>query len=425
MRLAIKKKKLFGVAIVTIIHLMALIVYEIQLVVTNAYVGFLPHQFGLLYLLRILVGIVAISFVIPEDYVIPSDYLSFIYSVFVLAPFVFFGDENQGFVVFLSGVLLMSVPLVFIRKMAYIRIDIVKIGLYSERWMIMILGFIVVLSLAAMYVNAPIASGFSLNDSYTRRMEGRDIFLARSPIAYAISATANGIGPFMAFVAGYKRRRLMFLVVLLIPFVLYYVLGLKAPVAYVCLSFVYGILVFRRQLGKLPTYIFLIILFMFAVFIVEQLLFGYSMSGEYVFRRFFVVNGRNMQKYMEMIFGSYGWSVLQGVRFEKGAAYYVGKLFYTEDSNVNTNALLFSFASGGVVLYAFIVFLVGIYYALIDCYYRKYKDPFFLFLGLFYALLITEQAATTALATSGYALLFLALVMKSGKKTSRTIVSLN
>lgn len=50
--------------------------------------------------------------------------------------------------------------------------------------------------------NTPTSAGFSLETSYVRRLEGREAYAAGTLIAYLIGMLANGIGPYLAFLAG-------------------------------------------------------------------------------------------------------------------------------------------------------------------------------------------------------------------------------
>jgi len=232
-------------------------------------------------------------------------------------------------------------------------------------------------------------------------------------MAYAMSITVNGIAPFLAFKVGRNKQWSWILLVMIIPVAFYYFLGLKAPVMYALLAFMFGISVAYNKQRFIPHYMFLMIIIMFMIFLIEFAASGYSLMGEYTFRRYFVVNGRDVGRYMEMMFGNYGWSLLDGIHYSKGVTYLIGKIYYTENSNVDTNALIYAMASGGIFLYVIIVLLIGFYYVMIDAYYKKYGGPEFLFLGVFYGLIISEQSATTALASSGYLLLLVMSIIET------------
>jgi hypothetical protein len=395
---------------------MALIVYEKQLIITNAYVGFVGHQMDLYYLFRIVFGCIALWVVMPDGYGKPSDYLPFIYAMFVLAPFVFFDEGHEGVFMYIVGVALIALPLLGIKFFGKIGLPVLKMGLVTETQLVKALAVIVVVALLSSYLRLPSTSGLSLEDSYVRRLAGRTVFLPGTIIAYALSITANGVGPFLAFKAGYKGKISMIVLIILIPVALYYLLGLKAPFAYVLMSYFFGYMVYGDKHISVPRYLFAVIVILFSVFVIEYSISGYSLVGEYTFRRYFVVNGRDAGKYLEMVFGQNGWTFFSGVNCSQGVAYMVGKLYYTESANVNTNALIYAFSGGGVPFYLLVVCVIFSYYLLLDRYYKKYGDPVYLFLGLFYALIISEQSATTALASSGYALLLVLSIIESSRK---------
>jgi hypothetical protein len=262
------------------------------------------------------------------------------------------------------------------------------------------------------FSSAPASSGFSLVDSYTRRLEARDIYLSGSFLAYMITMTANGIAPYLSFYSGLKNSKFFFLFSLMIAIMFFYLVGSKAPVVYIFLSFGIGVLIRQDKMNKLPHIFLVLITCMFSICVVEWVVMNYSLLAELSFRRINVVPGQVVSHYLEMMLGSNYWSLLSGVEYSQGVAYLVGSIYYTNESNANTNALVYSLASGGLPGYIAITFLVAFFYIFLDNIYSKTRSSSLVYIGFFYGLLIVEQAAPTALVSSGFAFLTILFILE-------------
>ena len=196
--------------------------------------------------------------------------------------------------------------------------------------------------------------------------------------------------------------------------VFFFSIGVKAPLAFAGLAYFVGLGV---RYGRLTIFfdavVFLTIL-LFLGFAIEFSLYQYSEIAEYFFRRVFTIPGFDMQHYMELMFksGDALWSPWFGVNSDLSPTFLVGAIFFGNVQwNVNTNAFIYALAAGGVPGYLVTIGLVGGFLKLLDSLYAASGNAGYLYLGFLYSILVAEQAATTALASSGVALLFILLVL--------------
>ena len=392
---------------------MAIVVHEVQLADTNAYVGFHTLGISIDYIIRIAIGFAILWLILPKRYIYPSDYILFIYSLFTLAPFIVFGQVNGSvFQYYFIGLIIIATPLILIKILKRIKIKVSIISLLHTRYITYALLFFSLATVTMSFLSAPASSGFTLADSYDRRLEARDIYLAGSFLAYAIGMTVNGIAPFLSFYAGLRNSKFFFLFPFMIAVMFFYIVGTKAPVAYVFLSFGVGLLIRQNKMNKLPHIFLALITCIFFICVVEWVVMNFSLLAELSFRRINVVPGRMVSHYLEMMASSNYWSLLSGVEYPRGVTYLVGCIYYTCESNANTNAFVYSLAAGGLFGYISVTFLVTFFYFLLDNIYSKTRSSSLVYVGLFYGLLIAEQAAPTALVSSGFALLTMLFILE-------------
>lgn len=406
-----------------VFQLIALFVHELQLVETSP-VSVKSIDFGLAYFYRITIGFALIWFLLPNNFAKPSDFFLFFYGLFVVGTYVFFGLTNGDYLdSYHVGLIVILLPIFVLKYVLQfkIKIEIKNIGLFSTNAALWFLSFFSIFIVIYSITNAPASAGFSLETSYVRRLEGREVYVAGTLIAYLIGMLANGIGPYLAFVAGEKNLKILLLPSIFVAVSYFFLLGLKMPAALAIIAFCLGLLCRSGFLGKLPQILLFSVIGLIVIVIFEWVLNdGYSLVAELSFRRMNVVPGQVMSHYVELITSNSLWSVWSGVDHIKGVTYLIGELYYTKESNASTSAFMVSLANDGIFSLLFIVFLLIIFYGAVDNVYRLTKNSGLIYVGFFYSLIIVEQAATTALLSSGFALIFLVLFFEK-----RRIVSFN
>ena len=398
---------------------MGFVVYDLQLQFTNAYMGYLAIDLDGRFIASLLAFCIGMGFLIPPRITKPSEIFLVLYGTFVVLSYVVFydGASEVSFGGFCYRLLLTFLPFLVIRMAALARWRLtIPFDLRRETMTAIVVGIAFSGVAVALYSSGS-SGGFSIADAYDRRMIGRDVFQAGSLVAYLNVMTMNGVNPFLAFLAGLLNRKLLLAISLGFAAVFFYSIGVKAPTAFAALAFLIGVGVRTGNLSILFNMILLATVLLFVGFVVEYSMNGYSEIAEYFFRRVYIIPGFDVQRYMELIFdrGASLWSPVSGIQSDLGVTYLVGATFFGSDqANVNTNAFTYALAAGGYVGYAAIVLGVAAFFKLLDALFEGSGNVAYLYIGFLYAILLAEQAATTAFVSSGVGLLFF-LVVLSGR----------
>ena len=384
------------------------LVYALQLEESNAYAGFQHISFDLAYWLRATVAVVALTAMLPQQVRLPSHFFLLVYGLFVPLNYVMF-NAAAGYIddmTFLLRFSILVLPMMAIRGCNQLKLRAAPLPFFRFQRVEMAVAGISLLIALIVLSKGPASAGFGLDDVYERRLDGRDIFVAGSPLSYLSTIVINGFTPFLAFMAGVTSKRWQAALAISMAIIYFYVVGLKSPVAFTCLAYAVGLGLRRGQGQGIYRPLAWALATAFAAFAAEMYANQFSLVAEFFFRRVFAVPGDVMQNYYDLIANSPSakWSAFTGVgtRDPDGVSYMVGKLYYGSDiANVNTNAFLDSLASRGVPGLLFTIGLVCLVTAWADAMFRCTRNPAFMYIGFMYALLVTEQSATTALVSSG------------------------
>lgn len=383
-----------------------------ELAEMNAYVGYRFFTIDLLYGSTVMIGIILVYMLTPARIKAPSDFLHLFYGIFVLLPYVVL-YPIRGLIEFediLFNFTILAFPLLLIRLVT-LSVPAIQIPeLFNEEYLLRFIIVISVVGLVFAVMYAPTSAGFGVLDSYDRRIEGRSVYQAGTLLAYLVGAIANGFAPFIAFWGGWRSKLQLLGFSLFCAVALFYILGMKAPIGYIALAWIIGYAVRIGRVQALVGYIFTLLLMVFAMFLIEHLLFGYSIVGDYFIRRAFSVPPYVLSAYFEFMSPSSGhyWSILEGVSDSRYITYVIGEdVLGLPDANANTNAFVVKLAANGIFMYLLAVMLVATIFTLLDKVYRLNGNSLLLYVGFSYSILLIEQAATTALVSSGMGLLIL------------------
>jgi hypothetical protein len=403
---------LFGIIL---IQLMALVVYQVQLVETNYYMGYRDISLSFDYIANLFLGVAVLAVIAPQRIKKPSDLLLYFYALFVIAPITFFQalGQEEGFIIFCIKIAIVSLPLILIKIGGLSKLRFKSYNIIPFKFTYYTIAIICVITLFYGALNAPASSGFNMENSYDRRLEGRDIFLAGSVGAYLISMTVNSFLPFLSFFAAQRKSVKALIFSLLSALAFFYLISVKAPFAYIFIAYGIGLLVRFNKISQIPKLALILIFILFLICIIEVIFFDYSIVSELAFRRIFSVPAQVVSHYMDMMFedANTDWTILGGTIHPNGVTYLIGEMFYSSETNANTNALIHALASGGLFSYLAISVVLCIYYVCIDALYLYSLNPALLFIGYVYSILLTEQAATTAAVSSGIAFLTMLLLV--------------
>lgn len=385
-----------------------LLMYDSQLAEANAYLGYLPIGFEPAHLSLLVVSVLAAAMLMPVRVERPSDFLSFLFGLFVIVPYAALHSIHGPVrvVEYLLNFSVLVLPVVVVllvsRVVPALRLPALLPPLAVEAT----IALICMGGVAYAVMHAPSSAGVNLDGSYERRIEGREAFPAGHLAAYVNAAVVNGLAPLAAFVGGLLRQRLMPAIALASSLAFFYVLGLKAPMFYVALAWLIGVAVRKGWVGRFPAVVFVMLWGTLFVSYVEYTYLGYSFVSDYFLRRVLAVPPFVLANFFDFLFQDAfsDWSALSGKDTPLGITFFVGEWYLgAKGANANTNAFVYALASGGLPAYLFTVLVVVVVFSYLDAVFRSRNNPGMLFAGFLYAILLVEQAATTALVSSGVA----------------------
>lgn len=393
--------------------------YDFQLADANAYAGMHPWEMTFTGWVTLVITLPLLALMATHIKGSPSDFFVVFYSAIPIMAF-FTLTSTSGKInnyIFFPSLLIVVFPILTIWVIKY---SIPKItwrgfipSIIIERALLGILFSVIMFS----YVNSPASVGFDIITSSDRRLEGREVYTAGSLIAYALGMCMNGIAPYLAFKGVINGRRLLILTALGSVIFFYWLLGVKAPVMYVLMGYLVGMLVRRNNLPFLIKYFFIIIIGLYFIVLIEWSLFdNYSIVADFGFRRLFPVQAEVQGYYLDFLMSDApsAWNWLIGIPDQSfQVTYYIGeKYFGNTSSNVNTNAFLYAFSANGLLGYFFAILFVSTFLVGLDRLYRSTLNPSYLLIGFVYGALVTEQSFSTAMVSSGVGLLFLLTLLE-------------
>ena len=399
-----------------------LMVYRVQLAHTNLYLGFRDFPIDPAYLITAIAALLFAGILMPAHLRKPSDFFSALYGLFIVIPYATLYPirapvEPEHFTLYF---LVLVFPLLAVRLVTASAPTVRVPALIKQQVLVWLVAALCIFGLLLAFANPPASAGFDLDGVYVRRLEGRDVFPAGSLAAYLNAAVVNGFAPFLAFIAGWRRKTVLLGLAIVSGVGFFYLLGLKAPLLFIILALIIGYGVRKRQMDAAIVVIYGVALVAFLLFLVEYSLFGFSLVGEYFIRRVFSVPPFFISAYFEFMSAAVatGWSPLEGVIAVESITFLVGESFLgMPDLNANTNTFIYQLASGGIPMYVLTVGLVAAVFAVLDSAFKCRNNAALMYLGFVYAILLAEQAATTALVSSGIGLLIvLNLFSGAGKR---------
>ncbi|WP_312301295.1 hypothetical protein [Stutzerimonas nitrititolerans] len=399
-----------------------LVVYDLQLAEMNEYMGYRKFPIDLPYVMSSGLAVFVIAILMPLEIRRPSDFFTFLYGLFVLLPYATLFPirtpvDFQNSILFFSA---LAGPLFAVRIASVVVPPLRVPALINPK---IFIYFLVLLCLVGVFLalsNSPASAGFDFATAYERRIQGREIFLAGTPMAYLNAAILNGFAPFLAFVAGWQRRYWLLALSLFCGFAFFYLLGMKAPILFVGVALIIGYSVRRGKVHKMVRTIYVLMLVTFILFLFEYVIFGYSLIADYFIRRAFSVPAWLSSAYFEFMSSetTTAWLPLHGISSAEPITFLVGERFLGFPGlNANTNAFIYQLAAGGIPMYVLTVLLVAFIFSLLDAAYKCRGNPALVYLGFSYAILLTEQAATTALVSSGIGILVILVIFSSANES--------
>jgi hypothetical protein len=395
--------------------------YVVQLAEANVYEGWQPWAMSLEGWFVLGGGLPLVIWMTSRIDGRPSDFFRLFLGSITLVSFLLLhsvvGPLPEGAVLVCATVLL--TPLLLLEVVGRL-LPLMKnrLATCSSRRIDLIIMLIFLGSIFAAYLYAPASAGFGLDDSFVRRLEGRSIYMPSSLLAYALGISMNGFTPFLAFRAALKGDWLMLGLAAAAALFFFWLVGVKAPFAYLITAYLLGHLIRQKMLARMALYFLCAVLMLWLIVLAEWWLFGkYSYIADYLFRRVFPVQALDQAYYLKFLFSDKAipWSWLSGsLDPDFRVTYFIGESYAGNiNSNSNTNAFINALAAKGLIGYLGAIVFVPLILVVFDRLWQSSRNPSYLFLGFLYGLLVIEQAYTVAMVSSGVGLLFLLVLFEN------------
>lgn len=417
----LSKSKLYSLLSCYIISLLLLVTYDSQIAAKNAYLGYHCIEITLSFFVVWFFSVLFIAILMPDKVIKPSDIFNFLYGVIILLPYVTLYNI-RGKIDFLEYFMRFSILCIPFCIICFVSLCSLNIRyptiLNFNKLILLIVSFCLLVVFFALNA-ATLSAGFDFGNAYVRRLEGREIFATGTPQAYFNAMIINGFVPEMAFLSGWLKRPLLFFIALFCACAFFYILGLKAPVLFVVNAFLFGLLVRKGKIASFTKMLFTQLMLIQILSLIEQLFFGYSYIADYFIRRALTVPSWVISAFFEYMSSSEAWSVISGSYEQIPVSYVVGEQYLgMKGLNANTNAYIYQLASTGIIGYFSVISFVSAFFFILDSTYKN--NSLIFFVSFAYSMLILEQAATTAMFSSGILFVtILALISRSNESQIR------
>lgn len=386
--------------------LMIAVTYYIKGHQANEYLGYKQIEIGGLNIIILILTVFFGAYLFLRKYKKPSDYFLLLYGMIVVIPYcvlheIYIGNDVNV----VASLVLIFLPFAVVALLSSLNIKIANMPVISQDGLMRLIFAFSVIVVCALLINPPLTASFSLLDSYTRRLEARDVYGNGTFFAYMAALVMNAILPLIVFF-GVLRKEIGYIAVGMILYLcIYYIYGVKAPVMYMLFFGVFAYYLRFPSGGEFfynSIYRIFVSIFIFSW--VEFLVFDYSYVEDYIIRRIYYVGSYLIGVYFDALTANdYSWNA--GLATEKAASMYIGEDFLgLPDANANTNTFLYFLLQYGLGGYLFSILIVGGFLLILNS--CRFRSDVFAFLSLMYAVLVLEQSATTALLSSGVGVVF-------------------
>ena len=396
------------------------VVYDWNLQAQYAYEGMTPIATDLGWWVVFVVWSMLAATILPRRIRLPSDMFLLFYTV---ACFIW-GSALWGATGLLSVegaivlMLLLYLPAFAIRAAQRFALPVAGRFVLPVRWFSrshLYVPLSLLLALGAAAAMSTLGSGdFGLDTVYVRRLAGREALDGQAFAGYAINMTINGIVPLLAFMAGWRRSPLLFAIAGAFVLLMFWLLGLKSPFLNVFVLGGLGFLMRERRLEGWLIPLMLATLIVFFAYVVRDVAVSeYSTLADYVVRRVAMVQPQVQSYYVDHWLGLDWWHRVFGAPLETYSdwTFLIGhKYLHNPESNANVNGFIYALVRGGLAGYMLAVAAVLAFCVAVDAMFENSAAIEFVGLAGLYGVLVSEQAYTTALVSSGV-LLCLAFII--------------
>jgi len=411
---------LYTYIMVITISILSYLMYLLQIQGTNEYMGM--QYINILRLENISIFIFLsflVTILFPKDNIKPSSIFIGIYLIFVvmwnISLFSVAGKLDYIETVFKIYILIFPIVYIYVIKYFIYNDFLSKISfpyINTKRFNIVLLILILVIAGVLGYFVMG-GGSFDFSSSYARRMAGRENFGTGTIYSYIFSMSLNGIAPVLAFIGLYRRNIYLVVISLFFSIFAFWLIGTKAPMFYVVLMGILGYLVSVKKEKNILSFFLWVLLSINILSLLEYWIFDFSIIGDLFTRRAIAVVTQNQSYFIDFFFQHNSISdFLFGTHHDKPITFIIGEVYYdSQTANINTNAFLYALLKNGIYGYMVSIVIISLFFLLLDLFYEKYKIKEMLAITIIYSLLLCEQAYTTALISSGVALIFILFIL--------------
>lgn len=399
--------------------------YDFQIAEQNAYGGMQPWEMTFVGWVLLIIALPLIAFMASRIKGNPSDFFLVFYSAIPLISLLALTSTSgkiNNFVL-LPALLVLTFPLFATLTLRYLMPKIRWSGVVSSNIVERVLLGILFLTILFSYFKAPASASFDVvSNEFDRRLDGREIYTDGSLIAYVLQMCMNGFAPYLAFRSAFNGRILVALIAFGAAVFFYWLLAVKAPLAFVLVGYLIGLLAKRKALSYLVKYFLFCTIGLYLLVLLEWWFFdNVSVIANYGIRRLFAVPAQLQGYYLDflMVDTPSAWNWLIGVQDRSfQVTFFIGEKYLgSSASNANTNAFLYAFAANGFWGYLVAVLFVSTLLVLLDSLYRSTRNPAYLFIGFIYGLLVCEQSFSTAMVSSGVGMVFFLTLLEKNESS--------
>jgi hypothetical protein len=424
----ISRNNFFNLLFLFVVYMWAIIhTYDFQIAEANAYAGMHPWEMNSTGWINLSIILLVSVFITSRLKGYPSDFFVIFYLAIPLISFCTLTSTSGKIndFIFWPSLVVVTFPLALVLVIQKFFPTFKWRGMISSRIIDKILLGILFTVIIFSYINSPESASFDILNSYYRRLEGREIYTAGSLIAYALMMCMNSFAPYLAFRGATSQKNSLIFIAFGAVIFFFWLLGVKAPLVYAILGCLIGYLTRINDIRNFVKYFLIIIMGLYFLVLIEWTVFNnYSIVADYGFRRLFPVQAQIQGYYLDflMIDTPTFWNFFSGVNDQSfSATYYIGNTYLgNPDSNANTNAFLYAMVANGILGYIIATFFVAIFLVLLDRLYLSTQNPGYILIGFVFGYLLTEQAFSTAMVSSGVGLLFLLTFLEKYEPYKKT-----
>lgn len=403
-----------------LLSILGFLIYDRNLQELNAYHGLRPidFDFGAAVLFVIWAGLAASIF--PREIRRPSDLFLLFYTLICFL----WGSslwEATGLLSLPQAALLMVLlylPAFAIQAArrflsASAREFIFPVYIYERRYLaVPLVGLLLAGAAVALAVFGQ--GEFGIDSVYERRLAGREALAGHVLAGYLVGMTVNGVMPLLGFIAGWRRSPALLLMAAAYAVLMFWLLGLKSPFPNLAVLTTVGFMLgFARLRGRVVWAIVAGAVLVYGYAVWEIWSDDYSALADYVIRRVTIVQPQ-VQSYYLAHWSSldvWGWLLGAPLQGHSDWTYLIGDRYLNNPAaNANTNAFLHALLKGGLVAYCVAVAAITALTLTVDALQEQTGKPELIGVWGLFGILISEQAYTVALLSSGI-FLCLALMM--------------